>query len=71
MLMRIGGPFIYRGRILFPLRLNLLQINHQVQILINVNVPVVTIIVRIITPAHKRGTKGTVLSVPFCFNSTH
>ena len=48
----IGGSLIYRVRILFPLRLNLLQINHQVQILINVNGPVVTVKVPVIAPFH-------------------
>lgn len=39
----IGGSFIYRVRPLIIIRLNLLQINHQVQILINVNIPVAAI----------------------------
>ena len=48
----IGGSFIYRVRPLIIIRLNLLQINHQVQILINVNGPVVTVKVPVIAPFH-------------------
>ena len=47
-----GSFHINKDKILILIRLNLLQINHQVQILINVNGPVVTVKVPVIAPFH-------------------
>lgn len=47
-----GSFHINKDKILILIRLNLLQINHQVQILINVNGPVVTVKVPVIAPLH-------------------
>ena len=44
--------FLIMGMLSFSLRLNLLQINHQIQILINVNGPVVTVKVPVVAPFH-------------------